>query len=108
MQSRVEYPVSASQYQYDFNELVPNANKQIFSHTNLFYVDGHEIKCFFLPKGSVRNLINLKSLIMNEEIQYFDIDVRPKSLHYNQNIQLLVSYRVQNTFFRLYYFNNLK
>jgi hypothetical protein len=102
-QSRLDYPISSFQYQYRLSELIPS-NKQILHHTSIYFLDGHDIKSFFLPKGTVRTLINLKNLIMNEEIQYFEIDIRPKSLGYHQDIELLVQYKVQNTFFRYYAF----
>ena len=58
---------------------MPNKENNILFQKYLFYLDEMEIKSFRLSDGSLKNLINLKSLISSEEIKFYRLDCRPLS-----------------------------
>jgi hypothetical protein len=67
LHTRVEYPVCAPQYSYSIEEMVPQ-QKKIFCSRFIFYIDNSEIKYYCMAKGQLRTLVNLKNLVMLDEI----------------------------------------
>jgi hypothetical protein len=50
--------------------MIPNAAKRVVCNRLIFYIDNSEIKYFCMARGVLRTLVNLKNLVMHDEIQY--------------------------------------
>jgi len=48
--------------------MIPDTSRKIYCNRMIFFIDNQEIKYFCMARNTLRTLVNLKNLVMHDEI----------------------------------------